>query len=396
MGKRKPVPQSSINTYFNPSANKKQKGEESSSTGTKLTWEITESLYIATYGTPRKSSKIATFDLDGTLIKTKSGRVFAKDGGDWLWWHPNVVPTLRKLDSEGYSIIIFSNQNGIPRRASIGQQFQIKVQAILESLDLPVILYAALLRDKYRKPLQGMWDHFVERWDHPIDKSCAFFVGDAAGRPRNHNSTDLKFAENIGIKFDTPEHYFTGEPFDRPEFSSFHPEQFLQKHANSQPYEFVPAEHQEIVVLVGYPASGKSTLCQNQIVPCGYERINQDTLKTRARCIKAAVEALENKKSVVVDNTNPTIEAREAWVELAKRFNIPARCVYVEVPELLAKHNNTFRYIQQEIKGLPEVAYTSFRSRFQKPTTKEGFQDVEIVPFICLPELEEKWNQWYE
>ncbi|EPY51749.1 DNA kinase/phosphatase Pnk1 [Schizosaccharomyces cryophilus OY26] len=396
MGKRKLAPQSSINSYFDDSEYKKQKNKDPTVTDGKLTWEITESLYIATYGKPKKSEKVATFDLDGTLIKTKSGRVFAKDAGDWLWWHPNVVPTLKKLDSEGFSIVIFSNQNGIPRRASTGHQFQIKVRAILESLDLPVILYAALLRDKYRKPLQGMWDHFVERWAHPIDKSLAFFVGDAAGRPRNHNSTDLKFAENIGIKFDTPEHFFTGEPFDRPDFSSFHPKMFLQEDKTSQPYKFVPAKHQEIVVLVGYPASGKSTLCESQIVPFGYQRVNQDALKTKARCVKAAVEALKNNKSVVIDNTSPTYEAREVWVKLAKEFNVPARCIYLEVPEQLAKHNNTFRYIQQEIKGLPEVAYVSFRSKFQKPSVKEGFESVESVPFRCLPELEEKWNQWYE
>jgi bifunctional polynucleotide phosphatase/kinase len=46
-----------------------------------------------------------------------------------------------------------------------------------------------------------------------IDKSASFFVGDAAGRlddpisgrRSDHASSDLKFADNVGIQFSTPE-----------------------------------------------------------------------------------------------------------------------------------------------------------------------------------------------
>ena len=37
------------------------------------------------------------------------------------------------------------------------------------------------------------------------DKKRSFFVGDAAGRPKDFAGTDRKFAENIGLKFKTPE-----------------------------------------------------------------------------------------------------------------------------------------------------------------------------------------------
>jgi bifunctional polynucleotide phosphatase/kinase len=38
-----------------------------------------------------------------------------------------------------------------------------------------------------------------------IDKPASFFVGDAAGRPMDHASSDRKWANNVGIKFLTPE-----------------------------------------------------------------------------------------------------------------------------------------------------------------------------------------------
>lgn len=34
------------------------------------------------------------FDMDETLISTKSGGKFAKDANDWKWWDAKVVPTI--------------------------------------------------------------------------------------------------------------------------------------------------------------------------------------------------------------------------------------------------------------------------------------------------------------
>jgi bifunctional polynucleotide phosphatase/kinase len=40
------------------------------------------------------------------------------------------------------------------------------------------------------------------------------------------------------------------------------------------------AEKQSIILFVGSPGSGKSTFYRQKLQPLGYERINQDTLKT--------------------------------------------------------------------------------------------------------------------
>ncbi|KAF3936644.1 hypothetical protein ABW19_dt0204768 [Dactylella cylindrospora] len=48
-----------------------------------------------------KPLRIAAFDLDSTLIVTKSGKKFAKEAGDWKWWNPAVPIKLRQLHADG-------------------------------------------------------------------------------------------------------------------------------------------------------------------------------------------------------------------------------------------------------------------------------------------------------
>ena len=41
-----------------------------------------------------------------------------------------------------------------------------------------------------------------------------------------------------------------------------------------------------MIIMVGPPASGKSTFSRRYLKPHGYEIVNRDTLKTPAKCIK--------------------------------------------------------------------------------------------------------------
>ena len=48
-----------------------------------------------------------------------------------------------------------------------------------------------------------------------------------------------------------------------------------------------------------------------------YTRVNNDILKTPAKCMQACEEALNSGKSVLIDNTNPTAEVRARYVGIA-------------------------------------------------------------------------------
>lgn len=72
------------------------------------------------------SVKIAAFDLDGTLIVTKSGKRFAKDDSDWQWFHPSRVPgKLAELLADEYLLVLFSNQNGIEKGKVAAAEVQV-------------------------------------------------------------------------------------------------------------------------------------------------------------------------------------------------------------------------------------------------------------------------------
>lgn len=73
---------------------------------------------------------------------------------------------------------------------------------------------------------------------------------------------------------------------------------------------------------------GKTTFFRQHFEPSGYLHVNQDTLKTRDKCVKAVEDALTvDKKCVVVDNTNPNAFTRRFYIDLAKKLGVPVRFV---------------------------------------------------------------------
>jgi len=70
-------------------------------------------------------------------------------------------------------------------------------------------------------------------------------------------------------------------------------------------------------------ASGKSSFYRRHFA--SYDHINQDTLGSRDKCVKAARLSLAGGRSVVVDNTNRDKKTRKIWLDLAKEMGVPVR-----------------------------------------------------------------------
>lgn len=108
-----------------------------------------------------------------------------------------------------------------------------------------------------------------------------------------------------------------------------------------------PGAAPEIVVFVGLPALGKSSFYRRHFQPAGYVHVNQDTLKTRPKCIKVVDESISAGKSCVVgaascstcvprperltrrvltDNTNRDVATRKYYVDVAKKRGVAIRC----------------------------------------------------------------------
>jgi bifunctional polynucleotide phosphatase/kinase len=141
---------------------------------------------------------------------------------------------------------------------------------------------------------------------------------------------------------------------------------------------------QEMVVFVGWPASGKSSLYRNKFAPKGYVHINRDIIGTTEKCFKETKRAIEAGKSVAIDNTNPAASDREPYVELAKSKNISIRCIRMGTSREVAVHNNYFRVKETDgaVRRIPAVAYNMFNKKLEEPVVAEGFNRVEVVPFV--------------
>lgn len=135
-----------------------------------------------------------------------------------------------------------------------------------------------------------------------IDRSTSFYVGDAAGRyngkPKDHSCADRLFAANLGLKFYTPEEFFLGKKpveYVLPEFDPKllfkGPEKPMLEPVGVRLIEEAP----ELIVMVGYPASGKSKFVKQNLEANGYVVVNQDQLKTWQKCVSECEGALKVK-----------------------------------------------------------------------------------------------------
>ncbi|TKX22891.1 hypothetical protein C1H76_4926 [Elsinoe australis] len=392
---------------------------------------IGDSLFICKYDRPDtfshvKPRRLALFDFDSTLVVAKSGKKFARGAGDWTWWHSSVEPRLKKLVEEGYLVCIISNQAGLkvpdPKAKAPASalnkkvsDWKQKVKAVLETLDLPITLYAARDHDLYRKPRIGMWEQLVKDHDlsiEDIDMAGSIFVGDAGGRVASLNGnkdfscSDRDLAANIGIPYMTPEEYFLHEE-PRPWIRTFDPSKYLSTINDSQtdtsPITFTKRNDLDLVLFVGSPGAGKSSFFRRHLEPLGYHRVNQDTLGSRDRCLRLAASHLTAGQSVAVDNTNADLDVRSHWFALAEKHNVPVRCVHFTAPTKLCEHNDTVRALGGESVNpekrtlLPKVAFTGFSARYREPDVKEGFQDIVKVDFKFEGGEEERriWGRYW-
>jgi len=162
----------------------------------------------------------------------------------------------------------------------------------------------------------------------------------------------------------------------------------------------------EIVITVGFPAAGKSSLVEK--FEKTHKRLNRDRLGgTLAKVDKKLKELLEKGDTrFVLDNTYPTVESRAAVIRLGKAHGIPVRCLWVRTSIEDAQLNAALRIVKTygrlltpaEIKHesksnpncFPATVLFSYRKIFEQPTHDEGFDEIKRVKF------ERVWSEDYK
>jgi len=152
----------------------------------------------------------------------------------------------------------------------------------------------------------------------------------------------------------------------------------------------------EVKVVLGYPASGKSTVTK-ELIKKGAVALNRDTEGGTIVGLLPKMEALlKDGKDIVLDNTFPTVEVRKPFIELAKKYGADVSCTLMSTSIEDAQFNVVQRAIQligkfptpEAIKAakhtniFPPTVLFKYKKEFQKPTVEEGFSKVEVHKFI--------------
>ncbi len=289
--------------------------------------------YISPFDLYHTTGRVIAFDLDWTLVYSEH-KLFPSDATD-IKLFPGRLEKLQELVKDGYTIVIYTNQYSKSKK-----QKEMKCERVGSFIKLlkglPVHIYIATEKDEYRKPDIGMHESFKVDYGIPITE--LIFVGDALGRPGDFSDSDRIFGESIGATVYSPEDFFGNSTI--PTFNT----------------------KNDLVVLVGMPASGKSifrnTYLKQHVV------IEQDAIGSRSRVLSMLSKSVSNNhnQSIVIDSCNPSLKSRQEYYNLAPGYNI--KIIYF-------LRNGTGHNNLRE-KPVPMIAYHMYFKKLEPPTSAEG------------------------
>ena len=160
----------------------------------------------------------------------------------------------------------------------------------------------------------------------------------------------------------------------------------------------------EITMIMGPPASGKSTLREDLIMQGGVV-LSRDESGGKVDSLLPRMEAcIHNGDEVILDNTFPTTESRKPFVELANILGVKIHCLVMNTKIEEAQINALCRmwerygqifYTAQDIKDhseakkdpniFPIAALFAYKKKFEQPDEEEGFSSVRKMKFVRHP-----------
>jgi histidinol phosphatase-like enzyme/predicted kinase len=155
----------------------------------------------------------------------------------------------------------------------------------------------------------------------------------------------------------------------------------------------------DVVMIMGMPAAGKSTLARS-LVAEGYYRLNRDeaggTLRNLLPSLGRAIESGATR--IVLDNTYASRKTRGEVIQAATTHGFPVRCVWLSTSIEDAQTNAVWRIVNRygrlpSDEDLPRLrradaalflptAQFKYRRELEPPDESEGFSLIDVVPFV--------------
>jgi len=158
----------------------------------------------------------------------------------------------------------------------------------------------------------------------------------------------------------------------------------------------VPATSGDVVVIMGLPGAGKSSLAQT-FVARGYARLNRDEKGGTLEGLLSALDHAGDSPLIVLDNTYASRQSRAAVVQAAWQRRLSVRCIWLTtsiedaqvnaVERMLLRHGRLLAgdEIRKARKRDATVFAPTVQFRYQRelepPDAVEGFSRVERMPF---------------
>jgi len=135
----------------------------------------------------------------------------------------------------------------------------------------------------------------------------------------------------------------------------------------------------DLIVFVGLPGAGKSTYYRAHFAAT-HVHVSKDLMPNARRRddrqLRDVEAALARGKSVVVDNTNPSVEVRKPLIELGRRHGARIVALFFDVDVRTAIMRNR----QREGTGrVPDVAIFATKKKLVAPSIEEGFDLVQVI-----------------
>jgi len=134
-----------------------------------------------------------------------------------------------------------------------------------------------------------------------------------------------------------------------------------------------------LIIFVGLQGSGKTTWYHEHFAAT-HVHVSKDLMPNArnrdTRQLGQIDEALAGGRSVVVDNTNPTVDSRAPLIALGRLHGARVIAVYFEahVPTSLMRNR-----ARQGKARVPDVAIFRTKKQLVPPSLDEGFDEIRII-----------------
>jgi bifunctional polynucleotide phosphatase/kinase len=267
---------------------------------------------------------------------------------------------MKECYNKGYSIVIITNKS----KLFTGDQLLNVMNELRKKYKIKYAIAYFTFNKEWRKPNTKMFEAHLKMGSSKhmslpkLDKKQSFMVGDALGRPHDWSDLDKQFAKNCGMTIVSPETFFEMKP-PKPATDIKLPDISLKT-------------TQEVILMMGYPGSGKSTITKIFEEDKHYEVIHGDDYKSnKSKMKKKMKEIISSGKSPVIDATNPSKKARAIFIDIAKENDLDVRVIRMTTTIEESMERNALRE-----KKVPKIALYMYRKNYEEPTKDEGIHNV--------------------